>query len=58
MQAFDDTLTDHEFTRVLRESPLATLESADRTEPDLEVEGLAPSFVSRLAAPFLPAGRR
>lgn len=58
MQAFDDTLTDHEFTRALRESPLATLEHADRAEPDLDIDGLGHSLVSRLVALFLPQGRR
>lgn len=56
MASFDDTLTDHEFTQALRESPLGALERRDRGEPDLSVDGLGHSLMSRLLALFLPKG--
>lgn len=56
MKTFEDTLTDAEFASALRESPLASLERSDGTEPDLSVDGLGHSFVSRLLSLFLPTG--
>lgn len=52
---YDDTLTDREFADALCESHLATVDRPD-AEPDLHVEGLNHSLVSRLLALFLPKG--
>ncbi len=53
---FDETLTDAEFVSALRESPLASCDSAARREPDFSVDGLRHSPASRLVALFLPKG--
>lgn len=56
MTSFEDTLTDSEFTSALRDSPLASLDAGEPAEPDLSVDGLGHSLVSRLLTLLLPKG--
>lgn len=51
---FDDTLTDREFAEALRESPLESVKAREAGEPDLSVDGLRHSLVSRVVGWFLP----
>lgn len=52
----DDTLTDREFADALRESNLKSVEGMGSAEPDLNVDGLGHSWISRLFALFQPNG--
>lgn len=54
---FDDTLTDRDFAEALRESPLESVRAREAGEPDLSVDGLQHSLVSRVLGWFLPSGR-
>ena len=49
---FDDTHTDQDFKRRLERANGEWLPHADRRDPDLAVEGLAKSVLSRLLGLF------
>lgn len=50
--AFDDTMTEAEFSRPILDSHEEQLLAASRRESNLEVLGLEPSLVSRLLSLF------
>jgi hypothetical protein len=52
MTAFDETYTDTEFRREMQQADSSWMAHAAREEPDLEVEGLARTFWSRLLGLF------
>lgn len=45
---FEDTLTDEDFQRALRDSHEEVLKAPRDAEPDLRVEGLSNSLLARL----------
>jgi len=49
---YDDTYTDHEFEKSLAEANAELFASVKRGEPDLKVDGLDGSIMSRLLALF------
>jgi hypothetical protein len=52
MTAFDETYTDAEFRRDMQQADSSWMANLARQEPDLDVEGLARSFWSRLLGLF------
>lgn len=56
MPTFDQTYTDSDFERGLRQADTEWMAAHARREPDLEVRGLSGSFLSRLLA--LLTGKR
>lgn len=50
--SFDDTLTDDDFQRALRESQDDALAGPTDSDPDLRVEGLSNSLLAKLFGLF------
>jgi len=50
--SFEDTYTDREFERALRDANADLFASGGHMEPDLQVPGLSSSLMSRLLALF------